>query len=70
MKKYKNPVVAPGARVDLKFQLGKLIIGGRVVYCYDVTDPKWKRKSPNLEILPWTFNRNFNYAFYIGLEGN
>ncbi|HTL82621.1 MAG TPA: hypothetical protein VL651_13000 [Bacteroidia bacterium] len=66
-KKYTNPFVAPGGRVDLQFQFGKFLIGGRAMYCYDITDPKWKRKASGLEVLPGTLNRGLNYTGYIGL---
>lgn len=69
-EKYKEPFVAPGLRLELRFNLGSISIGGRAVYAYDVTDPKWKRRSPNLEILPGYLNRGLYYQAYVGISFN
>jgi hypothetical protein len=64
--KYKNPFFAPLAKVDLRFILGKIAIGGRAIYRYDVTNDIWKRKADLLPVLPGTKMRGFAFQFFIG----
>lgn len=64
--KYKNPFVAPLARADLRFVFGKLSIGARALYRYDITHSIWKRKTDNLPVLPGSKMTGLGFQVFIG----
>ncbi len=65
--KYTNPFVAPGGRVELRFTFGKISIGARATYRYDITKSLWKRKDDMMTVLPGYKNNGLAYFGYIGL---
>lgn len=68
VRKYKNPFVAPMARLELRFNFWWITIGARYSFRYDITNDIWKRKSPNLQSLPGYNYRESEYIFFIGLH--
>jgi hypothetical protein len=68
--KYKNPFVAPMARADLRFTFGRLAIGGRAMYRFDITSGAWKRKTAGMPELRATKNTGPAFEVYLGLRLN
>lgn len=67
--RYTNPFVAPMFRSELRFNLGWFSVGGRFSGRYDITDPKWKRKTNGADSLPGYQFRALQLEFYIGFRG-
>lgn len=65
-KNYWNGFVAPMARIDLRFNIRSISVGGRLSYRYDITKDKWKRNYPESGSLPGYRFREMQYLFYIG----
>jgi hypothetical protein len=66
--KYKNPFVSPLIRADLRFEFGKLSIGGRAMYRYDITHELWKRKNQNMIALQGTKFSGLGLQAFIGFR--
>ncbi|HTF06339.1 MAG TPA: hypothetical protein VK826_20045 [Bacteroidia bacterium] len=63
---YKNPFVAPMARVDLRFNFWRISVGGRFSYRYDITKGNWKRRNDGMEPLPGYKFREAQFMVYLG----
>lgn len=63
---YKNPFVAPLAKIDTRINFWKLSIGARASFRFDFTYGNWKRKSSGMPELPDYKFREFQGTVYIG----
>ena len=66
--KYKNPFVSPLLRADLRFVFGKLSIGGRALYRFDISNNLWKRKADLMPVLPGTKFTGLGLNAFIGID--
>lgn len=65
-KIYRNGFVAPMARVDLRFNIWRISVGGRFSYRYDIAKDKWRGNSAGTNPLPGYRFREMQYLVYMG----
>lgn len=63
--RYKNPFVAPMARLDIRLTFLRIAVGGRISYRYDITKDTWRSKDGGPALPGYRF-REEQYVVYVG----
>lgn len=63
---YKNGIVSPYGRMELRFKLGPVILGGTACWRFDVSNKEWIFHSLNVPAIPDSDFKGLSYRFFIG----